>query len=283
MSPSPSFFRDPPQPFGRRFLPSLLHFTPTASGGVSLARILSQLVAGEYNISNQGEFWKNGDVACKGTADWPWQASGRLYRTFLAAPITEWFNSGRVDLQKVRLILTIRDPRDSVISSYHLTTDVVHTRGAKGWAVETLYNDEQEQVSKWSLEEYVARRFTYTVDNLRTIREITGRLRSENVCCLSYALLCENFPRFLDRLINFLQISPDPAVVDRLLQTEDVRNLAQLNPNSLAHCVKSSPMPGRHKRELLPRTIEHITHEGRDVLEWLASMDEPDLSSIYIN
>lgn len=272
-----------PSIVGRRAYPSTIFFVPTASGGMAIRRIVGQLLRGEYHEYRQLALWKNGDLSCAGTREWPWQRDGQLYHVTMAEPLAQWFDEAHIDTGRQRLILTIRDPRDSIISLYHLTNEPVHAAATAGLPVAASYDEEAARVRACTLEEYVAERFVSQLHGLRAIRALAERLRPENVCFLSYAQLCEAFPTYLQRLIDFLQIRPAPSVVADLLATEDVRYKDRLNPRSLSHCTNAAPMPGRHKRELQADTIARITRESSDILEWLAQHELPELSHIYLD
>lgn len=272
----------PPPLIGRRFHPSTAHFMPPASGGLSIRRIVDQLVHEEYAKLDQIDIWTSGDGTCLSTKNWPWRPHGQLYQVLLAEPLERWFEHMAVDLSQLRLIVTLRDPRDSIISQYHLTNEPVHVAITSGHPIAASYAAEAERVRQWTLEGYIAERFASQVDNLRAIRRVVDRLQPENVCFLSYAQLCERFPHFLQGLIEFLQIRPSPAVIATLLQTEDIRYKERLHRDSLSHCANAAPMPGRHKRELKPETISWMTQECSDILNWMAAHETPELASLYL-
>lgn len=273
MSEHAQFWTEPHR-LGHRRYPSVLHFLPSGSGGMSVRRIISALVGSEYAYHGQlDEFWLNGDIGCANTERWVWKPDGNYYLVSISAPLEAWFRRRGHDLNRLRLILTIRDPRDSIVSLYHLTHDTLHSKYTAGTPVQSAYEAEQRRVAELTLDEYVRERFVYQLENLRTVRALAEQLHPAQRCVLSYAQLCEDFPRFLARLIDFLRIDPDPAVVTHLLQTEDVRNKDSLNSGSFAHCPKAAPMPGRHVRELPPDTVQLITRLGADVLDWLEQLE----------
>lgn len=277
------YWSAPPR-IGRRGYPSLLHFVPVACGGMSVRRITRALLSGEYAYSGQlDDFWTQGDLLCHRTLEWPWETEARIYLVSLTPPLQRWFDLRGHDLDRLRLALTIRDPRDSIVSLFHLTKDPVHSGFAVGRQIQDQYESDLRRVEAMSLDQYVLERFAGLLDNLRQMRTMAKRLRPHNVCNLSYAQLCLDFPTFLLRLIDFLQIDPAPDTICRLLETEDVRYKERLNAKSLSHCINAAPMPGRHRRELAPATIEQITHEAKDVLHWLAEIDAPQYASIYLD
>ena len=101
------------------------------------------------------------------------------------------------------------------------------------------------------------------------------------IACASYALLCHDFPAFLQRLTTFLRFTPTPALHAHLLRTEDVRQRAALHGDSLARSQHAAPLPGRFRRELSAPVRDRINALTRPLRLWMQAREPVALRSLY--
>lgn len=275
-------FWSPPARIDRRYYPSVHLFLPPASGQASVTRILNKLAPPLYEfVAPEHEAWRNIDSLDGGTRPYRVESHGVLYHWWYGAKLVEdALHAAELAPARARTIVILRDPRDSLVSLYHLTLDPRHEPPKDSARYQTYLHD-RERLRQRGLDEYVLETGNGWVWQLEQVTAFFDRCAPANTLFISYALLCHDFPQFLQQLMHFLRVTPPQAVVEELLRTEDVRRSDSLNPKSLARFANAAPMPGRHKRDLQPDTIAKLNECSAGSRAWMRKHEREDLRSLY--
>ncbi len=252
--------------------PGIVFLLATAAAQNSLQRILKALLAGRYRIEQpEAALLHYGCPREQFEADIAAPPPGTLALWWYCTPMLHARLNGAAQTG-IRCLASMRDPRDSLCSLYHLMFDDKHTPPSSMTAYRAAYIEEQQRVRAMSIDQFVM----YRADDwLRWCEGAYAFADSlpQGATVLSYAQLCEDFPAFLDRLITAIDIPVAAPLRDHLLATEDIQRPATLNAGSYARSRSASPRPGRHKGELQPATIAWINERSRALRAWMAAHD----------
>jgi hypothetical protein len=154
-----------------------------------------------------------------------------------------------------RVVLLVRDPRDVVVSGYHLLRHRSHQARFQQWTVGEYLRHSRgleflvEWMNDWARQHHVPRDFLL----------------------LRYELFLEDAAAELRRLLQFLGLSPPQALIDETVELCSFESLRQHDREKL--------MPGieREIGRKLNREHEHAyaVRRGR-AGNWREELDEPD-------
>jgi len=96
----------------------------------------------------------------------------------------------------------------------------------------------------------------------------------------TYALLCTNLDIFIENFCKFAGIVPTQEQLKKL-ECERIENLKN-NPAWIGNRFEGcDTFPGRHKKELKPKTIQIITKVFKKELDFLKKYDHPSVRHFY--
>lgn len=270
------------QPAGTQYdceRPSLILFLPYASGGLSIRRIITRLTDGQYRLceTDIDAWWGKDEENI-----YDLRPTGHIYIFFNPLRMKQAILDSGLALDTLTYLVCLRDPRDLLASLYFLTQDHTHIAITQGSPIYQQMLDAAEKAAATSIDDFVR---GPNADVLRgmmdDLRAVLAEIPEANIRHLSYAALCHAFPQYLASLIAALGAHPSRATITDILRTEDIQRPQTLHSDSLARFPKASPNPGRHKRDLQPATIDHLTREFRINLDWMARHDIPEFRELY--
>ncbi len=274
-----------PEAIGHADQPSCIVFLPPTCGGASVYRILSALSAKHYRYLNfevdaaySNDPYKGELSAMHG---YDYQLVGNIYSWRESARLSDSLRNSTLVPQDFRYLVVLRDPRDSLVSLYHILRNEKHLPPDSMTAFKDAALSEKRRLESLPLDDYVIENASYWSQNITGLAVLLASVPHDKIEFLSYAVLCEDFPTFIERLNRFLQIKPESGVLNHFLQTEDVRKRDTLVAYSLARFEKAAPMPGRHKRELRPDTIAKLNEITAEARHWMASLEAPEYRHLY--
>lgn len=278
-------FWSPPNTVGHADQPSCIVFLPPTCGGASVYRVLSTLVDGYYRYLNfevdalvANDPYKGELSAMHG---YDYALAGSLYSWRDSSRLAESLKNSALVPEDFKYLVILRDPRDSLVSLYHILRNDKHLPPEGMSAFKEAALREKQRLESQSLDDYVLDGAVDWCRNIMRLASLTAEVPHERFEFLSYAVLCEDFPRFVERLTRFLQIKPERSKLDQILRTEDVKRKDTLVAYSLARFEKAAPMPGRHKRELRPETIARLNEITAEARRWMASLEAPEYCHLY--
>lgn len=274
-----------PADIGHTDQASCIVFLPPTCGGVSVYRIMSMLCAQHYRYLNFEVAAHLANDPCQGElsamAGYDYALTGSIYSWREAQRLGESLRNSALNPSDFRHLIVLRDPRDSLVSLYHILRDPLYVPPKELTAFQERNLREKERLAAMSLDDYVIESAPYWSQNITNLADLLADVPAAQLEFLSYAALCEDFPVFLRRLVNFLQIRPTRQLYDDLLRTEDVKRKDTLRKNSMARLPNAAPLPGRHKRELRPDTIAELNRITARARQWMASLEVPEYRHLY--
>jgi hypothetical protein len=270
-----------PRRLDRRFYPSVHMFLPPASGQASITRILQRIAPPLYDlVAPERDAWRTMQALDEPGRPPQVESHGALYHWWFGATAVERaLQAADLRIGQARTLVILRDPRDSLVSLYHLSLDPKH-EPQKNHARYASYVAERERIAAMGLDEYVNAHANGWISQLEQVAAFADRCAAHGSLYLSYALLCHDFPQFLSRLMRFLRVQPPDETVDFLLRTEDVRRTDSLNPGSLARLAHAAPMPGRYRRELKPESITRLNAISAGLRDWMRAREDATLKAL---
>jgi tetratricopeptide (TPR) repeat protein len=274
-----------PEVVGHMDLPSCIVLHPVASGAASVARILIALTAGHYRYLSFeiDAFYANdpykGELSAMRGYDY--QLAGTVYSWRESSRLRDSLINSALSPGDFRYLVILRDPRDSLVSLYHILKNEKHLPPKNLTAFKDAALNEKRQAESLSLDDYVIENAHDSNRNITVLAALLASVPRDKIEFLSYAVLCDDLPRFIERLTRFLQIKPESSALETILRTEDVKKKDSLIATSLAHFEKAAPMPGRHKRELRPDTIAKLNEITAEARRWMASLEAPEYRHLY--
>jgi hypothetical protein len=242
--------------------PSAVLFTVHKAASVYVARLLKRLAAdsGLSVIDFAGYRFKGGRMQ-PGIFD-PGELARKIYRPqgHLYGPFRT-FNPAIPDLDRFRIVLNLRDPRDVLVSAYfsmaysHYVPDRENPDAAK----RILADREaalQADIDPWVLENASSVGAIFADYS----RNLLGR---PNVFLAKYEKLVTDFDGWLQEVTAFLDLQPSAALLDEL------RRGAVFDVEEDVNRHKRQVTPGDHKRKLKPETIAQLNAILGDVLDQL--------------
>lgn len=155
------------------------------------------------------------------------------------------------DLDKFKVLLVLRDPRD-VLTSHYFSTLYNHPLGR----IE-IYKDRQKYANQ-SIDDFVLEHAEALNTKYRNYIEYL--LGKKNVLFLKYEDMISDFKNWMDQLCNFLG-STDESVRNEIISTTTF-TVKKEDPNSFIRNIKA----GDHKNKLQPETIDKLNKIFGEVL-----------------
>ena len=160
-------------------------------------------------------------------------------------------------LDQVRYLLQIRDPRDILVSEY-FSLGWLHT--SKNWSEEALQR--REKIKNMSIDEFVLQEPHGKTPLLERYRPALELTEGTNVRFVKYETLVTRFPEWLENVLDLLGLSDEKRLKQKLLQR--YRDEFQLDESD-NH--KRNILPGDHKEKLKPETIQKLDQRFQAVLQ----------------
>lgn len=242
--------------------PSVVAFTVHKAASIYFARLVEKLArdAGLTKIDFAGYRFKGGRIA-PGIFE-PGEFSSRVYqpRGYLYGPFRT-FNPAIPNLDRYRVVVNLRDPRDVLVSAYysmaysHYVPERENPDGAKAILAgrEAALHSE---IDVWVLKSMAQTRKIYA----EYCDQLLGR---PNVFLSKYEKLVTDFDGWLKDLIEFLDFDPPAALI------EELRRGASFDVEENVTQHKRQVTPGDHKRKLKPETVDELNACFGDVLDRL--------------
>lgn len=148
------------------------------------------------------------------------------------------------DLNKFKILLVLRDPRD-VLTSHYFSTLFNHPLSR----IEVI--EDREKYSNLSIDEFVLK---YAIELAAEYADYCNYLLPrENVLLLKYEDMVERFPSWLHKLSAFLTPINKEDVLNKIID-ETSFVVKKEDKNSFIRNIK----PGDHKNKLRPETIDAL-------------------------
>lgn len=162
------------------------------------------------------------------------------------------------DLERFRILLMLRDPRDVLVSRY-FSEVFSHT------VMNDSFAKHREKVSKMTVDEFVR----YFSPELQEAYQtyLTTLTPLPNVLTVSYESMVADFPAWLQRTLQHLEMQPSNEALQKLLAQD---HFSVSKEDVYSH--KRSVHPGNYLRKLQPDTIEYLNEKFADILR---TMDYP--------
>lgn len=239
---------------------SILFYTTFKCASVYVTDILIKLTknVGMTPIDLNGYAWETGELKEKlqvQTAFDPkiFKTGGYFYGSF--REFDEWQIP---NLERFRIILMLRDPRDILTSLYF--------SHAYSHAIPLLNQEEMLELRKralrMSIDEYVIESIP---KYLKIYRQYCQKLLSKpNVLFVTYEKMVMDFDTWLDTVIEFLLLKVSQQLVSQIKEEAD---FSVKDENIYAH--KRQVIPGEHRRKLKSETIEILNSNFAEILDVL--------------
>jgi len=148
------------------------------------------------------------------------------------------------DMEKFKIILVLRDPRD-VLTSFYFSTLYNHPLSNKA-----LYND-RKRYADYSIDDYVLEIAPAMQKNYEAY--CTKLLNKQNVLFLRYEDMISQFGPWIRRLNSFLGISGNEEQLNQIISSTSFK-VDKEDPKSFMRNVKA----GDHLNKLKPETINKL-------------------------
>lgn len=241
--------------------PSVVHFSMNRSATQYVRRILRGLARengmtpadlGQYVFSSDMQFFDHLSAEQMVPYAHVFKPAGYVYSPFGG------FVHGIADLEKYRIVLVIRDPRDALTSRY-FSKAFSHRLPDRRDKAEAFLA-ERQRVRQMSVDDFVLQEMGRYCERYRTyMRELEGR---PNVLETRYEDLIGDFPQWLDRVLAFCSLSCHEATRAKLIAESS--GSVDTKEDKMRH--KRQVTPGDHRRKLKPETISRLDGELADIL-----------------
>lgn len=246
---------------------STIFLTTPTSATASMWRIFAIIRGTEQPWWWTQTFWKDGRQEELRTTVPPTDGQ------YLMMNFPSYLNRN-IEAKNYRWILNIRDPRDMLCNQYHWAQQ--HPEPGRS---EAELEAHRQAVIERGIDQFVLDR--QPEDVLPAYRFVVENAAPEDICVLTYALLCTQFDRFTAKAKAFLgheDLSEDQA---RRLEGERVESLESNTDWIGSKWSGSDTLPGRYKRELRPETIAVLNERYGDLIRFIRSIDEPSVAHYY--
>jgi hypothetical protein len=179
-------------------------------------------------------------------------------------------------LRDYRFILNARDPRDLLCNQYHW-------QFAHPFPGETPAEEEarRARIAAQGIDAWVLAQDFRPL--LKGFFDTARRIAPPDRVFIGYALYCRHFDDAIRRMAAFLgtPLEGFPAARRAALERESVAHLPE-NPAWIGRqWTGADTEPGRHRHELQPETIRHLSERYRWFLDFLRHMDDPRMAETY--
>ena len=163
-------------------------------------------------------------------------------------------------LDQVRYLLQVRDPRDIFVSEYY-SLGWRHT--TTNWSDEALQR--REKIQQMSIDEFVLEEphgKSPLLDRYRLVLELAHR---EEVCIVNYETMVTQFPIWSESVLELLGLNNQQRLKQKLL----VRYRNEFRPDADERGHKRNVLPGDHREKLATETIEKLNERFGALLQQL--------------
>ena len=186
--------------------------------------------------------------------------TGYLYSAFGG------FVQGIPELQKYKVILMVRDPRDLVVSSYY-SISYSHSTPPKSSSRYQIFSQRRQAAAQMTIDEYAiseSQRFFTILSRYKTLLLD----RYPHVYLTSYEEMTSDYKKWLKDLLNACDLNISDALFQTLI-TENQR-LQPKKEDIHQHIRKGKP--GDHKDKLNPETIAYLNEKFSSLFESFADV-----------
>jgi len=165
---------------------------------------------------------------------------------------------GIPSLEKFKVVLVVRDPRDILVSDYY---SIAYSHAIPDGEKKEIYLSRRENALATTLDEYV-------LNNAPKLQSVFERyaIHLFPVCpgvhVARYEDMVENFPEWLDSLVSACGMEISKSFRQDLLEKHEGRR--PKGENIQKHLRKG--MPGEHREKLRPETIEQLNQTFKESL-----------------
>lgn len=162
-------------------------------------------------------------------------------------------------LEKLKVIVQVRDPRDCLTSAYfsfkesHVPPEDPEKRAA--------FMERRKKLENLDINEYVLSQAGDYKNRLRILRELVQR--HDDVLVLTYEDMVERTEHWLGQIAYFVDQQITPVLRDKL---GEKLNFSVRGEDVSKH--KRQVSPGDHKRKLSESTIRKISHKMADEMKF---------------
>ncbi|MEA3210607.1 MAG: hypothetical protein QOE70_3664 [Chthoniobacter sp.] len=231
--------------------PSMAFFTMHKAASVYVANVLKRLAreAGLTLIDFDGYLFMGGKTP--GDVHQPGELARRMYQPhgYFYGPFRA-FNPGIPDLDKYRVVLNVRDPRDVLVSAYfsvaysHYVPDQANPEAAK------KIRAARESTLQADIDEWVLASAPSVLEICADYRR--NLLHKPHVLLAKYEKLVTDFDGWLAEITAFMEVKPAQRTLDEL------RGAAEFKVEESAARHKRQVTPGDHQRKLKPETVARL-------------------------
>jgi len=164
-------------------------------------------------------------------------------------------------LSSYKILLTIRDPRDILVSGYY-SAAYSHPIPPQESGKREAFLAKRNEVRKKSIDEFVLERSERVQD---TFIAYQNRLVSKynNVILLKYEQMATDYEGWLDTLSRQLQLTMSSGLKTQLIEA----NKQQAAKSEDKHRHRRKGQPGDYKEKLKPATIRQLNKQLKPVLD----------------
>ncbi len=251
---------------------SIIFLTTKTSATGSMYRSIRAILPNTYKSIHQAQILGLGNAADKEKID-NWVPPTEDHVIYFNAILRLNLNA---NLKNYNFILNARDPRDLLCNMYSW----IFVHPSPGESSEQIAK-KHEAAREMGIDRWVLGRSL--VSEYDRLEQLTLTLTPESWTFIGYALYCLYFDDATQKISTIADVDLARLPPDRRsrLKAERTENLSSNRAWVGQRWEGSDIMPGRHKQELMPETIEVLTHRYANALAFLRSVDDPRLAHLY--
>ena len=223
-------------------------------------------------INLEGYFWNGGGSENGLSPPDQWEKIVYKQKGYLYGPINIFNGPFRIyfeeipSLEKYKVILMLRDPRDVLVSAY-FSTAYSHRMPRRNPSEANRLRTAREEALRMTIDEHVLKEADVVSDiYLRCCQKL---LNKSYVLFVKYEEMVNDFESWLDKIIDFAEFHPSEKIRSEIMRGA---NFKVEKENIYAH--KRQVTPGDHRRKLKIETIDALNANFRNILEQLSYREE---------
>ncbi len=200
-----------------------------------------------------------------------WTSNGRFSKKNIYKPFGYYYGPFRshnvtlVDIKKYDILLTLRDPRDVLVSLYYSYCYEKSDPMLAGRRVRKRKTRKMESFRNLTVDEFVIDVVKYWKHFRESYEYYCKSLIGKpNVLFLKYEDMVMDFNSWLNSIIDYFEFKPGQELIDKILKNADFK-VERENISA----QKRQVTPGDHKRKLKRETIDIINSEFKEILDFL--------------
>ncbi len=223
-------------------------------------------------INLEGYFWNGGGSEKGFSPPDQWEKIVYQQKGYLYGPVNIFNGPFRIyfeeipSLEKYKVILMLRDPRDVLVSAY-FSTAYSHRMPRRNPSEANRLRTAREEALRMTIDEHVLKEADVVSDIY--LRYCQKLLNKSYVLFVKYEEMVNDFESWLNRIIDFAEFHPSREVRSKIMCGADFKVEKE---NIYAH--KRQVTPGDHRRKLKTETIEALNVKLRNILEQLSYREE---------